>query len=97
MHVDQESLASPLDRTLRYFRQNRHTLVKVLINDKIAEVRTSPKMEGKLTNVRHEHYDSESKLLECATTRLMRVGPSEPVCRDRFQTTSSGADQKSGS
>jgi hypothetical protein len=49
------------------------------------------------TNVRHEHDDSGSKLLECATTRLMRVGPSEPVCRDRFQTTSSGADQKSGS
>jgi len=54
-------------------------------------------MSGNPTYVRHEHDDSGFKLLACATTRLMREGPSEPVCRDRFQTTSGGADQKSGS
>jgi len=54
-------------------------------------------LSGFPTNVRHEHDDSGFKLLACATTRLMREGPSEPVCRDRLQTTSGGADQKSGS
>jgi RNA-directed DNA polymerase len=30
----------------------------------------------------------------CVTARLMRVGPSEPACRSRFQTTSGGCGQK---
>src|SRR5215475_5255478 len=33
-----------------------------------------PALSGLPTIVRHEHDDSGSKLLECATTRLMRVG-----------------------
>jgi len=67
------------------------------------DVRKSVGFSGQLNvgdnavNVRHVHDNSGFKLLACATTQLMRVGPSEPVCRDRFQTTSSGADQKSGS
>jgi RNA-directed DNA polymerase len=38
-----------------------------------------------------------NKLLECVTTQLMRVGPSEPAYRSRFQITSGGVGQKPGS
>src|SRR5262249_3765274 len=33
----------------------------------------------------------------CATVQLMRVGPSEPACRSRFQTTFGGFVQKTRS
>ena len=74
----------------------RH-LEQVLTNGVTVDADTSLQFCGLPTYVRHEHDDSRNKLLACATTRLMRVGPSEPVCRDRFQTASGGADQKSGS
>src|SRR5262252_6222764 len=37
------------------------------------------------------------RLRRCATVQLMRVGPSEPACRSRFQTTFGGFVQKARS
>ena len=36
----------------------------------------------------------QNQLLECATVQLMRVDPSEPAYRGRFQTTFGGYGQK---
>jgi hypothetical protein len=76
--------------TYEAIRKGCLNLVSTLRISFVAAVR-GPVTSGTSMRVRHERT---ARVLECDAVPKMRVGPSEPACRSRLQTTSSCSGQE---